>query len=305
MNPSNIYLGASSAFEAQQQAAIDGKLAALHQLAQRVFLGISFADKFPTDVEGSLEKLERRFAEVPVTHLVAGIVHLWRGHQEEAARSLERALELAAQEGAPWPDLIPTDRRWSCDPIRPSILETGQEHVFRVLGEARPKHAAPFAFRGPATFVRLASGDLACINPVAFDDAVTEQIQARGEVRFLLAPGKYHNENLVAARERFPKAKLYGSPGHVGYPTVAHIPFDGILDDDHQLMPGELTHRCIHGTDQWDVWFIDHASRTLIVNDAVTFLPHGPEQDPFRTTFEPWVKTRRGDGFQLDPGIAG
>ena len=39
---------------------------------------------------------------------------------------------------------------------------------------------------------------------------------------------------------------------------------------------------------------------THIRTEVAAYSPVKP-----KNKFEPWVKTRRGDGFQLDPGIAG
>jgi hypothetical protein len=126
------------------------------------------------------------------------------------------------------------------------------------------------------------SGALVCINPVKMTAELVTRIKALGDVTHVIAPAKYHNENLAGALEAFPNAKAWGVPGHEGYDAVKDIPFEGLLRDDDPLFPDEIDQVTMHGLDLGDVWLVDRASKTAIVTDSV--LVHAWD-DRYRTPF--------------------
>jgi len=64
-----------------------------------------------------------------------------------------------------------------------------------------------------ATIMRLADGRLVLHSPLAIDDATAKEIDALGEVGFVIAPSCVHWLFLAAAKERYPKARVLASPG--------------------------------------------------------------------------------------------
>ena len=64
-----------------------------------------------------------------------------------------------------------------------------------------------------STILRLPDGRLVVHSPLAIDDATAKELDAIGDVRFLVAPNCVHWMFLKAAKERYPKARVFGSPG--------------------------------------------------------------------------------------------
>lgn len=64
-----------------------------------------------------------------------------------------------------------------------------------------------------ATILRLTDGSLVVHSPLAIDDATATEIDRLGDVRFLIAPNCLHWMYLKAAKERYPQARVFGSPG--------------------------------------------------------------------------------------------
>lgn len=64
-----------------------------------------------------------------------------------------------------------------------------------------------------ATVLRLADGALVLYSPLRIDDATAKEIDALGEVRWLVSPNCYHWLYLRAAKERYPHARVFGPSG--------------------------------------------------------------------------------------------
>lgn len=285
MKLSKIYLGLPQEHEdTVHSLAGGGDIPELHRRAQRICWGIVMADRLTLDIDADAAWLLKSFPNLFVAHLFAAIVNLWKKRPEQAQACLDRARRLLP-DGHPWAYLVPTDPLFRGDPPAQQLLEVEPGRVYRVLGQVSPPQLRPFGFRGMATFLRLRSGRLVCINPVPFSEELAGQIRALGEVTHIIAPAKYHNEYVMEAKSHFAKAGVYGVPQHRGYPQAAHVSFDGYLDDAQPLFPGEIDQITMNGIDLGDVFLLDRASRTLIVTDAIFPFPSPAETEEYMSFF--------------------
>ena len=83
---------------------------------------------------------------------------------------------------------------------------------------------AGFAYPTRMAVVRLAGGGLWIWSPVALSEALRREIDALGEVRWLVAPNSLHHLFLAEWRAAYPKAKLYGAPGLRNGPAPSPTP---------------------------------------------------------------------------------
>lgn len=63
------------------------------------------------------------------------------------------------------------------------------------------------------TVVRLISGELVVHSPVAWDAEVDRELRAIGDVRYFVAPSRFHDLFWETWWEKFPGARFYGAPG--------------------------------------------------------------------------------------------
>lgn len=78
-----------------------------------------------------------------------------------------------------------------------------------------------------ATIVRLASGALVVHSPLAIDDELARELDALGEVRWLIAPSCIHWMFVKAATVRYPRARVLAADG-LGKKLVGRhaVPFE-------------------------------------------------------------------------------
>jgi Domain of unknown function (DUF4336) len=113
--------------------------------------------------------------------------------------------------------------------LAPNIWHT--THAFRVNG---------MALSSRMTVVRLPSGQLWLHSPVPIGAALRAELQALGEVGFIVAPNKFHHLFAGACAAQFPQAQLYGAPGLRSkrpdlttlqeLPPAATAPWAGVLE---------------------------------------------------------------------------
>jgi hypothetical protein len=129
----------------------------------------------------------------------------------------------------------------------------------------------PMGFRFPARMsaLPLADGTLALVSPIPIDDAMAQEIEALGEVRFLIAPNLLHHLYLAAASQRYPNARVLAPPGLRSKRPDLRI--DATLDaalPDQLAASVEVLH--IAGAPAFDEYaFFHRASRTLVVTELV------------------------------------
>ena len=125
-----------------------------------------------------------------------------------------------------------------------------------------------------ATIVRLAGGGLMVHSPLAIDDATATDIAAIGEVQYLVAPNCLHWRFLKAAKERYPKARVFGAPGVEK--KLGAFPFEPLPEAGHIEAIGEdIVVERVQGVPFMNEHAIFHRpSRSLIVTDLVFNVHH-------------------------------
>jgi hypothetical protein len=132
------------------------------------------------------------------------------------------------------------------------------QHAFKIAG-------TPVSSR--MTVVRLADGRLWLHSPVPLTEQLRAQIDALGEVAYIVAPNKLHHLFLSGCAAAYPRAQLFGAPGLAkkrsdvaGLRSLGAVNEAGWQDDFDQLIIRGLpiSNECI--------WF-HRASRTLIMTD--------------------------------------
>ncbi|TXD36175.1 DUF4336 domain-containing protein [Lujinxingia vulgaris] len=125
-----------------------------------------------------------------------------------------------------------------------------------------------------STLIRLPSGELAMISPVAFSDEDQAEIDHLGELKTIIAPNLFHHLYLKKAMARWPQARVLVPPG---LPEKI-----GELDQALALSPtGELEEslswRRIEGMPKLrEHVFYEPQSGTLILTDLCFHFPDHP-----------------------------
>lgn len=122
---------------------------------------------------------------------------------------------------------------------------------------------------GRATIMRLSDGRLIVHSPLAIDDATAKEIDAVGEVGFLVAPNCMHWMFLKAAKARYPKARVLCPPGLEK--KVNDLPFEALPESGHiQGLGEEIRVERIQGAPSMtEHVFLHERSRSLVVADLM------------------------------------
>ena len=91
------------------------------------------------------------------------------------------------------------------------MLETITDHVWSV--RAPFKVFGLIALNGRMTIVRLQNGDLWLHSPIPISDALREEIDALGPVRYLVAPSCFHHMFVGPWKEAYPDAQIFAARG--------------------------------------------------------------------------------------------
>lgn len=124
------------------------------------------------------------------------------------------------------------------------------------------------------TVVRLADDALILISPIAMDSELQHQLNALGQVAFLVAPNLFHYLYLEAAKNLYPHAKIIAPPGlSEKQPSLT---IDIVLSKDSLDFYGELEHHLLSGFQSFvppkitavnETVFYHLPSQTLIITD--------------------------------------
>lgn len=119
------------------------------------------------------------------------------------------------------------------------------------------------------TVVRLASGYLLVHSPIRPTDAIREELSRLGEVRFIIAPNKYHHLYAGEFAAAFPDARLYVVPGL--QEKRKDLRFHGTLSDEPEAFwEDSLKQHLFQGIPAVnEVVFFHPVSRTVIFTDLV------------------------------------
>jgi hypothetical protein len=136
------------------------------------------------------------------------------------------------------------------------------DHALRVGG-------LPMGARTSA--IRLRDGGLFVHSPGPLDDADERALSERGTVRALVAPNALHHLFLRRAHERFPEARLFGSPAALA--KEPGLPLEALGEKPAAPWAGEIEQIHLEGVPRMDEFVFFHpATRTLLVTDLVFHL---------------------------------
>lgn len=297
MGFSKIYLGAGHEFENDIVRALGKDVSSLHVGAQRVAWGLLLGERVGVDLDATVNDLLARHDDDAMAHVTVAIARLGQGRKKDADEHLEKA-RVRVKDDYPWRALVERAQALTSFTSETRFVEEEPGRVYRIIA-MKPAAGIEATNVNVATFLRVKSGDLVCINPVAMTDELALRVKTLGEVTHVIAPAKYHNEHVLSALAAFPQAKAWGVPGHEGYAQVKDIPFAGLMNDDDPLFPDEIDQITMRGVDMGDVWLVDRASKTLIVTDAVfAYSPDNDYATPFGAFYR-WAWGLHGRGIGI------
>jgi hypothetical protein len=144
--------------------------------------------------------------------------------------------------------------------------------------EERPQRFYGLEVGTRMTVMRLADGSLLLHSPVALDAELRRELDARGPVRFAVAPNRVHHLYAGEVAKAYPQARLWVAPGlERKRPDLA---FEGVLGDEAPApWKGQVDQVFFRGRPfENEVVFLHRASRTLLMCDlAFNF---GPRSHP-------------------------
>lgn len=157
---------------------------------------------------------------------------------------------------------------WKVLPHEP--LQKLEENLWFVVGETG---SGPL--KRTMAVAKRSDGRLVIHNGVALEDELMKELEAQGEMAFLLVPSGYHRIDAARFKARYPKATVLAPAGsraavakvvpvdgvYADFPAdpdVELIPFDGLADKE-----GAMIVRSKSGV-------------TVCVNDAIFNMPHAP-----------------------------
>jgi len=119
------------------------------------------------------------------------------------------------------------------------------------------------------TVIRLVNGDLIIHDPCKIDDSIKHEIDALGDVKYIIAPGSYHHLFVTDFQQLYPEAETFLCPGLER--KRADIKFEYILGNKPDSRWGdEIDQVLVQGTKYiWEVAFFHKPSRTLILADLL------------------------------------
>lgn len=127
------------------------------------------------------------------------------------------------------------------------------------------------------TVMRLADGSLLLHSPVELDPVLRDALDARGRVRFAVAPSRVHHLHAGEVAEAYPGARLWVAPGLPA--KRPDLDFVAVLGDEAPPeWKGEVEQTFFRGRPfENEVVFLHRPSRTLLMCDLVfNFGPSAP-----------------------------
>lgn len=125
--------------------------------------------------------------------------------------------------------------------------------------------------------VRLASGGLFVLSPVALDEATKKQVDALGEVRAVVAPSIFHHLHVGAWMAAYPKAVFGACPGLEW--KRKDLAWSFVLGDQpHPIWAGELGQVYFSARRENELDFYHAKSKTLLVTDGLLNLRDHPKR---------------------------
>jgi len=138
--------------------------------------------------------------------------------------------------------------------------------------EGRHKFAG-MEFGTRMSVVRLNTGVLLLHSPVLINDTLRGELNSLGEVKFIVAPNKFHHLRVKDCRALYPGAELWGAPGLAE--KRKDLKFDGVINDETCFgREGEIEHFIFRGIPLVnEIVFYHPESKTLILTDLIFNFP--------------------------------
>lgn len=132
--------------------------------------------------------------------------------------------------------------------------------------------AAGFHYPTRMAVIRLASGGLTILSPVALTEALRADVAQLGPVRHLVAPNKLHNLFLAPWKAAFPNALVHAAPGL--RERRPDLTFDADLSDaPHPDWKGEVDQILLRNRIADETVFFHKESGTVLFTDLLQGLP--------------------------------
>jgi hypothetical protein len=126
------------------------------------------------------------------------------------------------------------------------------------------------------TVIRLASGGLVLINPIALDPELRAELDALGPVQAVIAPNSMHHLFLGPALAAYPGARGFAAPGAIA--KHPELKLEPIPERPDLLWAGDIDHFELAGAPQLgEVAFLHRSTRTLILTDWMFYFERSPE----------------------------
>lgn len=154
--------------------------------------------------------------------------------------------------------------------------------VLRELGKdiwvaERPQRFWGLEVGARMTVMRLADGSLLLHSPFSLDAALRRELDALGEVRFAVAPNRFHHLHAGEVARAYPAARLWVAPGVADKrPDLQYVAVLG--DEPPDEWKSDVSQLFFRGRPmENEVVFFHHASHTLVMCDlAMNFGPRAP-----------------------------
>ncbi|MCP8897810.1 DUF4336 domain-containing protein [Gilvimarinus xylanilyticus] len=146
-------------------------------------------------------------------------------------------------------------------------LQPIADELWIIDGPAVSFFGMPYTTR--TTIARLPNGSLWVHSPGEINDALAEQLDALGQVCYLIAPNKIHHLFIEHWQKRYPAAESFAAPGL--REKRPDLTFSGdLLDTPHTSWAPTLDQLIFVGSPvMQEVVFFHTPSRTLILTDLI------------------------------------
>lgn len=117
------------------------------------------------------------------------------------------------------------------------------------------------------TIVQLENNDLFVHSPVQLTEDIQAELESLGQVKYVIAPNKWHHLYVQGMLQSFSEAKAFCAPGLEK--KRSDLQFDAVISND-QSFPwnSELLHLVVEGADLvGEIVFFHPRSKTLILTD--------------------------------------
>ncbi|KLV04671.1 hypothetical protein ABT56_14165 [Photobacterium aquae] len=145
------------------------------------------------------------------------------------------------------------------------------ENLVTYDGESVSFMGLPFSTR--MTVAKLEDGTLWVHSPIRLTETLKAQVDAVGEVRYLIAPNHLHHLFLQEWQQAYPNAISYGTKEVINKREGLHFGGELVSGGDYPWK-GELESLLFTGSPLMEECvFFHHPSRTLIVTDLIENFP--------------------------------